>query len=146
MCLNASVCVHVCVCKVIWEGGEGVQLLEFDGQSTLASSALMRSLQAPPPSRYLITTVPSPSSRQLSVTKSWDVLRSHNNPQHCFRASDFECPVDTALSNFDRKRKTHKQQTKMPMTVYRSYSNSSDSDGVVIFFFQRLLKKAENHF
>ena len=50
LCQNV-VCVCVCVsrpivpvCKVMGRGGEGVEMLEFDGKSTLASSVYLRSL------------------------------------------------------------------------------------------------------
>ena len=102
VCLN----VCVCVCKVIREGrgggkGGGVQMLEFDGQSTLTGSvAIILSLSSIPP---LDHHPRSPTSRRpaLQGTVFLHITRS------MAAGVRFRVPSrDTVLSNFDKR--THK--------------------------------------
>ena len=86
------------------KGDAGVRWAKYAGQlSTL------RSLGAPPPSRHLTTTLPSPSTKQLLVTKSWDTVSSHNLSM----ALGITFPVASGYSTFQlRPRREETQPAK----------------------------------
>ena len=108
MCVCVSVCVCERVCTCLIDAGEkgrgkgrGVQMLEFDGQSTLTGSVTIISSPStiPPPNHHPHL----PSSRRRTVAG----VR--------FRALS----GDTALSNFNQK-------PKKRAPAYRSSVNSPD--------------------
>ena len=94
------VCVCVCVCKVIPElggggkGGGGVQMPEFDGQSTQAGSVTITSSPSsiPPLDHH----PPLSPSRHLTYSPILEAASAVRKTQDGFPSmSDFECLAET---------------------------------------------------